>query len=92
MKILLQLGMERLDNYRTTLMEDNKLLGTLLEPNLRNAIIVRRGEKRVLWHFCNLAFLCLQFLSQENFNFEEHKDLLESSLLEQDPWLSPAQC
>jgi hypothetical protein len=35
------------------------------ENNTRNAIIARRGEKRVLQHYFNLACMCLEFLKEQ---------------------------
>ena len=95
MKACLQLSLKQLASYKTSIMEDNDLLSssssstTTTAPNFRNAIIVRRGEKRVFQHFCNLACLCLDFLTTgDDIDFEEYKSLLKASLGDEDPLLA----
>ena len=88
MSMVRQLTLHQLSMYKTTLSQDNLWLQRrrglwnrpALDNNIRNAVIVRRGEKRVLQHFCNIASICVAFLSQPSVNFDEYKDLLEGTL------------
>ena len=45
-----------LSQFETTLDEDNRILAdTNLHPNIRNAVLMRRGEKEVLTFYAQLA-------------------------------------
>jgi len=57
--------------------------------NTRNAIIFRRGEKRVMMHFYNLANVCLEFLSDPAADLDEYAECLEDSLQSENPILLP---
>jgi hypothetical protein len=93
MSMVQQLTLHQLSMYKTTLSQDDLWLqsrrGFWHRPadknNIRNAVIVRRGEKRVLQHFCNIASICVAFLSQPSVNFDEYKDLLEGTLQSECP-------
>jgi hypothetical protein len=98
----------QLQKYSSSLDDDEALLKQSVEDflstklgniprkaqyyNIRNAIIARRGEKRVLQHFLNLSCICLDFLSQVikgEETFEDYIELLESELMNAAPLLAP---
>ena len=79
MKRFLQLILDQLSGYKTSIVEDDALLvdtkvARTNSLRLRNAIIVRRSEKRVLAHFCALAQLSLTYLYNEYYKNKDTQD------------------
>jgi len=93
MKYLQRAICNELAAYPTSLWEDEDLLlfsshqdghdspsTNAQSENLRNAIIVRRGEKRVLHHFYNVASWAIKVLSDDDVTLEDYKQLLDEQL------------
>ena len=92
MERLQQAANDNLGKYKTTLEEDDILLYRGLSrrrrwfgrhrdfQRLRNAIIVRRGEKQIIRHFCNVATLALRILRTYDLDFEAYKSMLAATL------------
>ena len=91
-----------LNNYETTIEEDNGILqgGEEETPGTSkydfehdttqrsNAITVRRGEKIILQHYSSLASIGLNFLeSSTTIDFEIYKRMLEASLEDPQPFV-----
>jgi hypothetical protein len=98
MELLQDIAANGLGKYATSLGEDewlmthpnNNWLRRFFGSNMcyfrrRNALIVRRGEKRVILHCYNLATVALQFLRISNLDFEVYKEMLGASLENEEP-------
>ena len=92
MQRLQQAAHDDLGKYKTTLQEDDILLHRGFSRRrrwfgrhrdfgrLRNAIIVRRGEKQIIHHFYNMATLALRLLRTSDLDFDTYKGMLASTL------------
>jgi histone-lysine N-methyltransferase SETD3 len=61
-----------LNGFETTLEEDNKLLETNLTMNIRNCVLMRRGEKEILHAYMDLAERINQVEQYELKTLEEY--------------------
>ena len=68
---------------------ENNYMNSLEESNRQNAIVLRRGEKRVLQHYYNLASMLLHFFKEPDFKFEDYPANLEYYLEGDEPMLHP---
>jgi hypothetical protein len=97
MERLQRVASDCLCKYKTTLAEDETLLHRGFSRRrrwfgrqrdfhrLRNAVIVRRGEKQIIQHFYNVATLALSFLRMANEDFEVYKGMLGATLENDEP-------
>jgi protein-histidine N-methyltransferase len=72
-----------LDGFETTIEEDEKILAqppNSLDPNYRNCVVMRRGEKQVLHWFIDLSKRCIPLLRMP---WSKLKNVVATSYFEQ---------
>ena len=57
---------DKLKEYPTSLSDDRKLLREVSDPNLRNIILLRKGEKEVLLFYQTMGRRMVRYLSNES--------------------------